>query len=182
MPPRMFNQPPKILIGRATLQDAGAVAAVRLAAARDLTRRFGEGTWSYASDSEAGVRLEVESGQVFQGRTAATVVATFRLSSRNPWLGDTSFFTSSATALYLTSMAVLPKYQRSGVGRLCIEQAVRIAREWPAGAIRLDAYDAPAGAGEFYRKCGFREVHRGEYHGTPLIWFERLLGYHWPGR
>src|ERR1035437_7340522 len=31
----------------------------------------------------------------------------------------------------------------------------RIAKAWPADAIRLDAYDAEAGAGPFYASCGW---------------------------
>ena len=72
-------------------------------------------------------------------------------------------------------MAVAPEMQGRGFGRLCIEEARRIGREWPADAIRLDAYDAAAGAGDFYRKCGFREVGRVVYRSTPLVYFEMLL-------
>jgi hypothetical protein len=39
----------------------------------------------------------------------------------------------------------------------------------------LDAYDAAAGAGDFYAKRGFPEVGRVTYRGTPLIDFELLL-------
>jgi len=39
----------------------------------------------------------------------------------------------------------------------------------------LDAYDTAAGAGEFYRKCGFEEVGRVIYRGTPLIYYQMLL-------
>jgi hypothetical protein len=46
---------------------------------------------------------------------------------------------------------------------------------WPADAIRLDAWDAQAGAGEFYRKCGYREVGRAAYRKTRLIYFELAL-------
>jgi hypothetical protein len=53
--------------------------------------------------------------------------------------------------------------------------AARIARDWPADAIRLDAYDAPAGAGGFYATCGYTEVGRVRYRGTPLIYYELLL-------
>jgi len=48
-------------------------------------------------------------------------------------------------------------------------------REWPGDAIRLDAYDADAGAGGFYSNCGFREVGRVNYRGTPLVYYELLL-------
>jgi len=38
------------------------------------------------------------------------------------------------------------------------------------------AFDHPqAGAGEFYRKCGFRETGRATYRTVPLIYYERLL-------
>jgi hypothetical protein len=48
-------------------------------------------------------------------------------------------------------------------------------RAWPGDAIRLDAYDAEAGAGKFYAKCGFRERGRVVYRKTPLIYFELIL-------
>ena len=70
-------------------------------------------------------------------------------------------------------MAVEPALQRTGIGRAMLDDAKRIAREWPGDAIRLDAYDTAAGAGEFYAKCGFREVGRAIYRGTPLIYYER---------
>ncbi len=56
-----------------------------------------------------------------------------------------------------------------------MEEVTRIARAWPADAIRLDAYDADAGAGIFYAKCGCTEVGRVSYRGTPLIYYELLL-------
>jgi GNAT superfamily N-acetyltransferase len=65
--------------------------------------------------------------------------------------------------------------QRQGIGRLLLTEAVRVARAWPADAIRLDAFDAEAGAGAFYAKCGFREVGRVVYRKAPLIYFEALL-------
>jgi hypothetical protein len=50
-----------------------------------------------------------------------------------------------------------------------------LARAWPADAIRLDAYDGPAGAGPFYVKCGYRPTGRVTYRGTALVYFEQLL-------
>jgi GNAT superfamily N-acetyltransferase len=72
-------------------------------------------------------------------------------------------------------MAVHPSLQRKEAGRLLLQEAEVIARAWPAGAIRLDAYDCAAGDGDFYAKCGFREVARVIYKKTPLIYFELLL-------
>lgn len=65
--------------------------------------------------------------------------------------------------------------QRQGIGRLLLEEAVKQARGWPADAIRLDAFDAEAGAGAFCAKCGFREVGRAVYRKAPLIYFEWVL-------
>jgi hypothetical protein len=51
----------------------------------------------------------------------------------------------------------------------------RLAHRWPADAVLLDAFDhAAAGVGEFYRKCGYREVGRVSYRHVPLIYFEML--------
>ena len=46
---------------------------------------------------------------------------------------------------------------------------------WPSEAIRLDAFDAEAGAGGFYARCGFTEVGRVTYRKAPLMYYELLL-------
>jgi hypothetical protein len=51
----------------------------------------------------------------------------------------------------------------------------KIARAWPTDAIRLDSYDAPAGAGGFYASCGYREVASVVYRDVPLIHHECVL-------
>jgi GNAT superfamily N-acetyltransferase len=156
----------------ATEKDALAIAAVRVAAARQLTEQFGGGTWSFAAESEAGARADIVNANVFLAREGGEVVATLRLSPKNPWIGDIGFFTPAQKPLYLTSMAVAPSRQRQGIGRRCLEEVRRYASQMGADVVRLDSYDAAAGAGDFYRKCGFREVRRDSYNGTPLIWFE----------
>ena len=72
-------------------------------------------------------------------------------------------------------MAVAPSRQREGVGRWCLEEAEQRAKEWPADAIRLDAYDAKAGGGGFYARCGWTERGRVTYRGVPLIYYELVL-------
>lgn len=72
-------------------------------------------------------------------------------------------------------MAVIPKMQRKGIGRKLLLEALKLTRAWPADAIRLDAFDATAGAGEFYAKCGFREVAHVVYKKDSLIYFEPRL-------
>ena len=108
-------------------------------------------------------------------RTDRDIVATLRLASKKPWAIDRAYFADVKRPVYLTDMAVAPQLQRHGIGRRILEEAKAIAREWPADAIRLDAYDAPAGAGEFYEKCGFTQVGAKTYRGVPLLYFELLL-------
>jgi len=101
------------------------------------------------------------------------LVATLRLTTRKPWAIDPTYFTPCRLPLYLHDMAIVPHCQRQGIGRQLLAEAIRVAKQWPADAIRLDAYDAAAGAGGFYARCGFTEVGRVTYRGTPLIYFEQ---------
>ncbi|MGH7943981.1 MAG: GNAT family N-acetyltransferase [Opitutaceae bacterium] len=147
-----------------------------MVAARDLTDRFGAGTWSFALETEASVQAELQSSTVLFVRDEGVGVGTLRLATRNPWLGNIDFFTLCDRPIFLTSMVVSPKRQQQGIGRLLLEESKRVAVDMGGKALRLDSYAGHAGAGGFYLKCGFREVRRGDYNGTALIWFEALLG------
>jgi GNAT superfamily N-acetyltransferase len=155
-------------------ETAPAIAALRVETARDLTVRFGRGHWS-GEASERGVIAGMRQSKVWVARNGADVVATFRLSTTKPWAIDKAYFARCSHPLYLTDMAVRPDLQGQGIGRSCLSRAVEFALAWPSDAIRLDAYDAEAGAGEFYAKCGFREVGRVAYRGVPLTYYERMI-------
>ena len=155
----------------ATPGDAPEIAILRTAVALDLTRRYGKGHWSSAA-TERGVLNDLRTGSVLIARSRGRLIATLRLATKKPWAIDVSYFTPCVRPLYLTSMAVVPDRQGAGVGAHCVRLAQQVAREWPADMLRLDAYDAPSGAGAFYRKCGFRETGRAVYRGTPLVYFE----------
>lgn len=159
----------------ATPDDATEIALLRSAVAVDLTRRHGTGHWS-AQVSEAGVMRSIQTSRIYVMRQRSEIVGTLRLAEKKPWAIDPAYFSQASQPIYLTDMAVAPTEQGKGVGRRCLEEADELARQWPADAIRLDAYDAPAGAGGFYAKCGYRNVGRAIYRGVPLLYFERLLG------
>ena len=154
--------------------DVGAVVALRNAVADDLTAKHGIGHWS-SQATERGIRADMKRSSFYLVRDEGRAVATLQLQTRKPWAIDRQYFTQVAQPLYLLGMAVEPGRQRAGIGRRCIEEAVRICRAWPADALCLDAYDADAGAGDFYRRCGFTEVGRATYRNTPLIYFEMLV-------
>ena len=171
--PRTIRVPPRGLEA-ATLHDAPEIAALRNAVAERLTRDYGKGHWSSAV-SERGVLHALSISRVFVMRRRGRVIATLRLATKKPWAIDVSYFTTCERPIYLSDMAVDPTLQRQGIGRRCMEQALDVVRAWPGCAIRLDAYDAAAGAGAFYEKCGFREVGRVSYRGNPLVYFEKLI-------
>jgi GNAT superfamily N-acetyltransferase len=181
----------------ATPRDAPAIAVLLNAAADHLTELHGRGHWS-GQATERGVALAIMPPVIGKRRTVTSrviiarnrsgkIIGTLHLATKKPWAIDVSYFTPAKRALYLTGMAVEPRVQRKGIGRRMLEEAVRVAREWPGEAvqaIRLDAYDTSglagakdggAGAGGFYARCGWREVGRVRYKGNPLVYFETLL-------
>lgn len=125
--------------------------------------------------TEKGIRFAMSRSTVLVARYRGKPIATLALSTRKPWSIDTAYFSPTTAPLYLTDMAVHPRRQRSGIGTQCMKQAIEHAKEWPATAIRLDAYDTKYGAGGFYHKCGFQEVGRATYRSTPLLYFELIL-------
>ncbi len=163
-----------LLVAPAIEDDAAALASLRTAVAEHLTRSYGRGHWSSAV-TEKSVLHGIKTSRVLVARNDSRIIATLRLATKKPWAIDPKYFVSVRRPLYLIDMAVEPALQRQGVGRRLLEEARSVAQRWPADAIRLDAYDASAGAGAFYEKCGFHEVGRAIYRGSPLVYFELLL-------
>jgi ribosomal protein S18 acetylase RimI-like enzyme len=151
------------------------VAAVRIAAADRLTRDFGDGHWSAHTNADAVLR-DIRASRVLAIRDRDAIIGTLALQTKKPWAIDISYFTPCKKALYLINMAVSPDRQRSGAGRALLAEALSLARSFPADAIRLDAYDSAAGAGDFYRKCGYTQVGSRSYRGVPLLYFELMTG------
>jgi ribosomal protein S18 acetylase RimI-like enzyme len=167
----------KLVFDAATNSAAAELAALHGAAAEALTRQSGLGFWSSAQ-TERGVPRQLQRPKFERTLVAHAnqrIVGTLRLAAKKPWAIDTAYFTDARRPLYLTGMAVHPELQRKGVGRSLMKEAEAHARAWPADAIRLDAFDADAGAGGFYVKCGYREVARVTYKRDPLVYLELVL-------
>jgi ribosomal protein S18 acetylase RimI-like enzyme len=165
---------PRIRIDVAGEEDIPGIVVVRVNAAEGLTARFGGGHWS-GHANERGVAWDMRQGKVLVARRGKSIVGTLKVATRKPWAIDVSYFTPVKRPWYLTNMAVDPKHQGLGIGRRCVREAVRLVRELKGEAVRLDAYDAVAGAGPFYEKCGFTERGRITYRVTPLIYYEKLV-------
>jgi GNAT superfamily N-acetyltransferase len=158
----------------ATADDVPLIAALQNAAAGALTARFGEGHWSSLVTERHAV-LALRHARVRVGRDGRRILTVLRLAPKKPWAIDVSYFTPVKRALYLTGMAVSVGHQGRGLGRLALEDARAVAAAWPADSLRLDAYDAEAGAGPFYESCGFSERGRVVYRGVPHVYYECLL-------
>ncbi|MDB6065212.1 MAG: GCN5-related N-acetyltransferase [Pedosphaera sp.] len=164
---------------RFTFQSAGTNEAATLAilhntVAEHLTSLHGHGPWS-SKTSEKGLLSAMRTSSVFVALIDDEIVGTLHLTTKKPWAIDTSYFAPARAPLYLIAMAITPASQRQGIGRKCLVEAARTAKNWPADAIRLDAFDAEAGAGPFYERCGCTEVGRATYRGAPLIYYEMIL-------
>ncbi len=158
----------------ATASDAAPLSALHTAVANHLTETHGTGPWSSAT-SEKGVLFAMRVSTVYVARLGDELVGTLRLTNKKPWAIDTSYFPACKRPLYLLAMAITPVRQRQGLGRQCLEAIKPIAKSWPADALRLDAYDAKAGAGGFYASCGWHETGRVTYRGAPLIYYHLPL-------
>jgi len=150
------------------------IAAIQNAAAGALTARFGVGHWSTLG-SERSAALAQRHARVRVGRDGKRILTVLRLAKKKPWAIDVAYFTPVRRPLYLTGMAVAATHQGQGLGRLALEDARAVATNWPADAIRLDAYDHAAGAGAFYIGCGYAERGRVVHKGDPLAYYELLL-------
>ncbi|HEX4606531.1 MAG TPA: hypothetical protein VH724_21205 [Candidatus Angelobacter sp.] len=103
----------KLAFTTATEADASAIAALRTAAAEDLTRRFGQGNWSSPS-TERGVLLQMGRPKFSRNiiaREGKKIIATLCLQTKKPWAIDAEYLTSVEKALYLIGMAVHPERQ-----------------------------------------------------------------------
>lgn len=164
----------KVSVEIAGAHDAGAITAIRRSTSEQLTIQYGHGHWS-SCPTERSVLRDIEKSRVLVARSGGVIVGTLGLDTKKPWAIDLKYFTVVPCAVYLRNMAVTPHFQRRGIGRYLLSQARATAKARPSHAIRLDAYDADAGAGKFYAKCGFREVGRAAYRSTPLVYYEMLL-------
>lgn len=164
---------------RLTFSDAGpadahAIAALRNETSRDLTARFGKGHWSLRT-SEQSVRSTLRHARIRIGRSGRRIVTVLTLARRKPWAIDVRYFTPAERPLYLAGMAVAVDRQGRGLGRRALKDALRVAKAWPADAIRLDAYVGKVGAGGFYTKLGYAARGRKRCWGLPLLYYELLI-------
>jgi GNAT superfamily N-acetyltransferase len=156
----------------ATPADAEELAALRNAVAADQFQRFGVKSFNTTS---RGILCDLRWGEILIARHKKQIVGSLVLVRKKPWAIDVSYFTPVEHPLYVRAMNTLPSFQRRGAGRRLLKAALAFAKRSGCDAVRLDAFDAPHGAGDFYLKCGFAGRGRTIYRNTPILYFEHLL-------
>lgn len=79
-------------------------------------------------------------------------------------------------AMLLDNVAVLPEAQGSGLGRLMLTFAERVAIEAGYRSIRLYTNEAMVENIALYRRVGYVETHRAEEKGLRRVYMRKLLG------
>src|SRR5438270_10628817 len=107
----------KLSFAQATENDAEEIALLRNAAADALTRRHGEGSWSWKATERSVLRdlSRPRFSRTIIARDGRKIVATLCLQTKKPWAIDIAYFTPVEKALYLINMAVDPARQREGL-------------------------------------------------------------------
>jgi GNAT superfamily N-acetyltransferase len=158
----------------ATEGDIPALLQLRLAIDADQAKRFGTDRYT-TTITEKSVARNLKSSRTVVVTRRGRIVGAVRMETKKPWAVDLKHFTPSRKAVYLHDVNVDPDLQRAGIGRQLIDRVKTEAKDWPVEAIRLDAYDGPAGAGPFYKKCGFKQMGHAVYRGVPLVYFEFIF-------
>src|SRR5687768_13660835 len=135
----------KLSVRTANDEDTPEIVALRNAVAEHLTNQYGRGHWSSCVRAQ-NVTRALRTSHVLVAQSNKGIVGTLRLETKKPWAIDLDYFTAVGRSLYLHDLAVFPERQGQGIGKCLVEQAKQVARAWPSDAIRVDAYDAAAGA------------------------------------
>ena len=167
----------ELRIRPASITDVEVLHAILVECGFDMRDRLGLPHWVPAYPRHL-FEEQVTKGEVYsvEERRSGNTVATFSASSEAPPYLDLSLWnTGGEPCLYLTRLAVLPRLQRRGIGRVCVAAAERFALEHDCRSIRLDAAERHSELLGWYLKLGYREVCRYEAFGNQMVGFEKLV-------
>ena len=151
---------------------------------QDMKVRLGLGHWDPPYPLEL-MRKSALERNVYAVLNGDQLVATFTVGAQAPPYYHTipgvweSWDASGEPALYANRLAVLPEFQRQGIGTWCMKEYERMALAEGCEAIRLDTYDRHLKLLAWYKKLGYHR--RGAFtfhtklHGeTGMVSFEKM--------
>ncbi|NRA37941.1 MAG: GNAT family N-acetyltransferase [Planctomycetes bacterium] len=148
------------------------VLKLRNAVEKKLIQDYGSGDWGFTI-TESIVRRGLKNGKILLAWFGVELVGTLTLSKKKPWAVNKKIFPRSDNPIYMIAMAISPKHQRKGIGAKMVKKAISIAKTDGHDFIHLDSYNAEAGAGGFYEKCGFNHVCDIVYKECPLSYWSK---------
>jgi GNAT superfamily N-acetyltransferase len=167
----------EVRIRPASIAGVDLLYAILVECGLDLRDRFGLAHWVPAFPRHL-FEEQVAKGEVYsvEERRSGDIVATFSATSEAPPYLDLSLWdTGEEPCIYLTRLAVLPRFQHRGIGLICVATAERLALEHDYRSIRLDAAEQHAELLDWYLKLGYREACRYEAFGNRMVGFEKLV-------
>ncbi len=167
----MEKTSPIIQLRPARLRDYAAIHRIRRSAAQKLSADFGKGEWSnvsWFSTLERGL-LDKTLYAIWQN---GIVIGTCSLTTIPVGFYNLQRFSQpNAAAFYLRSLSIAPAFQRQNAGRSAMLAAEALAQSRRLTSLRLDTLLAPAGASDFYIRCGYAAA----YDDSGLRFFEKNL-------
>lgn len=76
--------------------------------------------------------------------------------------GDWSVKAEKDEFLVIHTLCVHPDYLRHGLGKMMVEEAIRLAKEYGMKALRLDVYEGNEPAASLYERYGFKACGRAD--------------------
>ena len=171
---------PPLTLHKATPDEIEPLQEIVRLCGEDIGARYGLTFWVPPPPIEMMRRHAAEKA-VYAVMDGDEAVATFTF-GLSGWPDESVSFWADASrrAAYLSRLAVLPDRQGQGIGRWCLAEVERLAREQDCRAIRLDAIRAFALPIALYRRAGYEErgvIEWTNWFGIPreLLLLEKML-------
>lgn len=161
----------------ASIADVEALHAILVECGLDMRDRLGLAHWAPAYPRQL-FEDQARKGAVYsvEARASSDPVATFTASTdASAYLDLSLWHARGEPSFYLNRLAVSPRFQRRGIGRVCVGAVEELARERGCRSVRLDAAEAHRWLLRWYAELGYREVGRYEAFGNRMVGFEKLV-------
>jgi GNAT superfamily N-acetyltransferase len=141
---------------RATPDEVDALHAIVAACGEHLLAAHGLAHWVPAWPLER-MRAEAAEREVWSVWDGERLVGTFTVGLTPIAAYRPEIWRDADPALYLNRLAVPPSLQGAGVGRECMAEIERLARERGCRTVRFDAVTAMTAVCDFYRRLGYAD-------------------------